>query len=99
MLFVEVYFDQGRPKQRAVETIGYIDEFTHLYDDPVAHFKQVAKERTNEQQERQKTVVIELLPEAILPFDRESGSYFLCKEHRLWCHQRCLLHPGHPEVL
>ncbi len=36
----------GKNTNRAVERIGYLDEFTDLYADPIAHFKQVAKERT-----------------------------------------------------
>lgn len=35
----------------------------------------MAKEKTQERQERQKPVVIELLPEALLPFTEDSGSY------------------------
>ncbi len=45
-------------------------DFTDLYDDPIAYFKQVAKEN----QERQKAVTVELLPEALLPFDPDTDS-------------------------
>lgn len=75
MYFVEGYREGGKVKQRTVERIGFIDEFTHLYDDPVAHFKQVAKERTKEKQKRQQAVTIELMPEAILPFDAQTDSF------------------------
>ena len=48
MTFVESYQDKQTRKirQRTVETIGYIDEFEHLYPDVKAHFKEVAKEKT-----------------------------------------------------
>ena len=75
ILFVEGYREHGKVKHRTVERIGYVDEFTHLYDDPIAHFKQVAKEKTREKKAQQQAVVIELMPEARLPFDEETESY------------------------
>jgi hypothetical protein len=38
ILFVEAYRDNGKSKHRSVERIGYLGEFTHLHNDPVAHF-------------------------------------------------------------
>ena len=47
--FVQGYRDNlGRTKQKTIEKIGYLDELKKIYDDPVAHFKEVAKQRTNE---------------------------------------------------
>lgn len=74
MYFTESYRDHGKAKQLTIERIGFIDEFTDLYDDQIAHFKQVAKEKTKEKKERQKAVVVELMPEALLPFDADTGS-------------------------
>ena len=75
MYYVEGYRENGKVKHRTIERIGFIDEFTHLYEDPIAHFKQVAKQKTKEKQERQKAVIVELMPEAILPFDEETESF------------------------
>ena len=75
MYYAEGYRENGKVKQRTIERIGYVDEFTHLYDDPIAHFKLVAKEKTKEKQNSNKPVVIELKPEAILPFDESTESY------------------------
>ena len=75
IMFVEGYRENGKVKHRTIERIGYVDEFTDLYDEPITHFKQVAKEKTKEKQERQKAVVVELMPEAILPFDPDTDSY------------------------
>ena len=36
-------------KQRAVKSIGFLDEFEDLYDDPIEHFKNLAKEMTEEE--------------------------------------------------
>ena len=50
LTFYESYRDNvtKKPKNRCVQAIGYLDEFTNLYEDPIAHFKQVAKDLTNE---------------------------------------------------
>src|SRR5690554_4321353 len=37
---------EGKYKSVFVERIGYLDEFTDLYEDPIAHFKEEAKGRT-----------------------------------------------------
>jgi len=44
--FVEGYRQDGKVKQKTVEKIGYLEDFKKLYPDPIAHFKQIAKERT-----------------------------------------------------
>ncbi len=49
LAIVEGYRDQnGATKHKTVQSIGYVDEFTHLYDDPFAHFQEVAKEMEEE---------------------------------------------------
>ena len=48
LTFQETYRVKGKNKTRMVERIGYLDEFTATYEDPVAHFKQVAKQRSQE---------------------------------------------------
>ena len=75
MMIVEGYTENGKVRHRMIERIGYVDEFTHLYDDPLAHFRQVAKEMTLEQKKRQKAVTVSLMPEALLPFDKDTGGY------------------------
>ena len=39
----------GKNKQFLVKKIGYVDEFTDKYQDPIAHFKEEAKKLTEEQ--------------------------------------------------
>ncbi len=97
MYFAESYREDGKSKQRTIERIGFVDEFTHLYDDPIAHFKEVARIRTKELQERLAPVTISLAPDALLPFNEETGSYDSVKNighaalsavfHRLGIHQ------------
>lgn len=44
--FVEGYRVNGKVKQKTVEKIGYLEEFLDIYEDPIAHFKKLAKDRT-----------------------------------------------------
>ena len=43
--FVQGYRKDGKVKHKTVEKIGYLDDLEKIYDDPVAHFKQLATER------------------------------------------------------
>jgi len=48
--FVQGYRDEGgKVKQKTVEKIGYLDDFKKDYDDPIAHFKEMAKIKTSEE--------------------------------------------------
>ena len=58
MAFCENYRDGKKTRTRTVERIGCVEDFPE-YDDPVAHFKQVARERTAAAKE-DSTVTVEL---------------------------------------
>ena len=48
--FVQGYRDEfGKVKQKTIEKIGYLDELKNQYDDPINHFKNIAKEKNKEQ--------------------------------------------------
>ena len=48
--FVQGYRDEnGKVKQKTVEKIGYLEDLKKLYEDPIKHFKEVAKQRNNEE--------------------------------------------------
>lgn len=48
--FVQGYRDEnGKVKQKTIEKLGYLDELEKKYDNPIEHFKKIAKERTNEE--------------------------------------------------
>jgi len=55
-----VYYDNGKVKQKTVEKLGYLEDLKKKYPDPIAHFKQVAKER-NKNEVTQKTLELNLL--------------------------------------
>lgn len=48
--FVQGYRDEnGKTKQKTIQKIGYLDELKQTYDDPVLHFKQVAKQKSKDE--------------------------------------------------
>lgn len=48
--FVQGYRDEnGKVKQKTIKKIGYLEDLKKIYDDPIKHFKEIAKQRTNEQ--------------------------------------------------
>ena len=62
--FVQGYRQDGKVKQKTIEKLGYLSELEKSYADPIAHFKQVAKERT-EKESPQKRLDLDL--SSILP--------------------------------
>lgn len=48
--FVQGYRDEnGKVKQKTIEKIGYLEDLKKQYDDPIKHFKEIAKQRNNEE--------------------------------------------------
>ena len=47
LIFTVGYRENGKVKHKNVETIGYLDDLKKQYDDPISHFKQIAKQRSN----------------------------------------------------
>lgn len=47
LTFTVGYRENGKVKHKNIETIGYLDDLKKQYDDPVSHFKQIAKQRSN----------------------------------------------------
>lgn len=48
LYFYESYYENGKVKQRSIEPLGRLDELRKKYDDPVEHFKEIARQRTEE---------------------------------------------------
>jgi transposase len=57
------YRENGKLKQKNIETIGYLDELEKLYDDPIAHFREIAKQRTAEKALESEPIHLDLNPE------------------------------------
>ncbi len=48
--FVQGYRDEsGKTKHKTVKKLGYLDDLKKQYDDPISHFKQIAKQKSNEE--------------------------------------------------
>lgn len=67
LYFYDTYYEKdpssgiGKVKSRMVESLGRLDELQKQYGDPVAHFRQIATERTAAEKTAKKaTVVIDL---------------------------------------
>lgn len=58
--FVQGYRQNGKVKQKTIEKLGYLEDLEKIYPDPIAHFRQVAKERTLKETP-QKTLELNLL--------------------------------------
>ncbi len=58
--FVQGYRQDGKVKQKTIEKLGYLEDLEKVYPDPIAHFKQVAKERSQSDMS-QKTLELNLL--------------------------------------
>ncbi|MEN6382620.1 MAG: hypothetical protein ABFC86_05080, partial [Rectinema sp.] len=59
---VEAYRQNGKPKQRMIQKLGYLDELEKIYPDPIAHFKEVAKQMTLEKKEKEEARRVQLDP-------------------------------------
>lgn len=49
LTFTIGYRENGKVKHKNIETIGYLEDLKKQYDDPIAHFKEIAKQRTNDE--------------------------------------------------
>ena len=58
--FVQGYRQNGKVKQKTVQKLGYLENLEKQFADPIAHFKQIAVERTLEEAPR-KMMELDLL--------------------------------------
>lgn len=57
--FVQGYRIDGKVKHKVIENLGYLEDYLDTYEDPVAHFQQIAKE-WNASQEAPGTIEVKL---------------------------------------
>lgn len=57
--FVQGYRINGKVKHKVIENLGYLEDYLDEYEDPVAHFQQIAKER-NARQEAPDSIEVRL---------------------------------------
>jgi len=63
---VESRRENGRSKKHMIQNLGYLDELEKIYPDPIAHFKEVAKQMTLEKKEKEQARHVQLDPTACL---------------------------------
>ena len=82
LYFYESYFFDGKTKQKCVESLGRLDELQKQFPDPVAHFRKIADERTNELK-NSKTAVVSINMEETLEIgddDLKNVGYIVLKD-------------------
>ena len=48
--FVQGYRDEnGKTQHKTIEKLGYLEDLKKEYEDPIAHFKEIAKQKSNEE--------------------------------------------------
>ncbi len=57
--FVQGYRKDGKVKHKVIKNLGYLEDYLNEYEDPVAHFQQIAKE-WNASQEVPETIEVKL---------------------------------------
>lgn len=57
--------DTGISTDRTVKSLGYLDELEKEYDDPIAHFKEVARKMTEEEKAKKKLTLTINMDEAL----------------------------------
>lgn len=57
--FVQGYRQNGKVKHKVIENLGFLEDYIGVYDDPISHFKKVAKQR-NEAVSMEKTLEVNL---------------------------------------
>ena len=62
LAIVEGYRDAktGKTRHRVVKSLGFLHEYEGIYEDPIAHFKALAKEMTKEQRKAQEARQVNL---------------------------------------
>ena len=64
----KAYRDQdGKPRAKTVKSLGYLDVLEKEYDDPIAHFKEVARRMTEEEQAMNKVTLLVDMDEKLAP--------------------------------
>lgn len=59
--------DTGKPKAKTIQSLGYLDVLKKEYDDPIAHFKEIARKMTEEENTERKLTLSIYMDEKISP--------------------------------
>lgn len=67
---------EGQTRQKTIQTLGYLDELEKEYDDPVSHFRQVAKELDRARKEESSTISLSISPQTSLVVGTDNRKNF-----------------------
>jgi len=67
LYFYESFYENKKTNSRPVESLGRLDELQKCYEDPIAHFKQVAAQRNAEKKEQKNRSINITLSECLKP--------------------------------
>ena len=60
LMAVRSVWKNGKAVKQTVKRFGYVDEFTQVYDDPIAHFQEVVKEMTRLEKEAKTKMTLDI---------------------------------------
>ena len=66
----------GKTRQKTIQTLGYLDVLEKDYEDPIAHFEQIAKQMDQARKEENSTISLSLSPQASLPVGTDNRKNF-----------------------
>ena len=59
--------DTGQPRAKTIQSLGYLDVLKKEYDDPIAHFKEIARKMTKEENTERKLTLSIYMNEKLPP--------------------------------
>ncbi|MDK2903697.1 MAG: hypothetical protein PWQ93_1616 [Clostridiales bacterium] len=65
----------GKPRTKTIQSLGYLDVLQKEYDDPIAHFKEVARKMTEEEKAKRK-LTLSINMDEQLPIDSDNRKNF-----------------------
>ena len=76
-----------KPKDRIIRSLGFADTYDHLYDDPIAHFRDVVKQMNEEQKRVSSLSVLIDMDESLVPDSsdlKNIGYGFIKSIYKAW---------------
>ena len=67
---------EGKTRHKTVQKVGYLDVLEKDYEDPIAHFEELAKKMTDEIRERTKPIQLSISIDKTMPVDTDNRKNF-----------------------
>jgi transposase len=67
---------EGKTRHKTIQKVGYLDVLEKQYEDPIAHFEQLAKKMTNEIREKNKPIQISISSKETLAVGTDNRKNF-----------------------